>query len=61
MEAEILLWIQNCVRADWLTPLVKCITYLGNAGFIWILLSLMLLLIPRAAAPWLYVRLGARV
>ena len=47
MEAEILLWIQNCVRADWLTPLVKCITYLGNAGFIWILLSLMLLLIPR--------------
>ena len=29
MEANILLWIQENLRADWLTPIVKCITYLG--------------------------------
>ena len=39
MEADILLWIQDNVRADWLTPIVECITYLGNGGIVWILLA----------------------
>lgn len=39
MEADILLWIQDNVRTDWLTPIVKSITYLGNGGIIWILLA----------------------
>lgn len=44
MEAEILLWIQENIRQEWLTPVVKCITYLGNAGVVWIALALLFLL-----------------
>ena len=47
MEANILLWIQENVRADWLTPIVKCITYLGNGGIFWILLTLLFLCMPK--------------
>ncbi len=47
MEANILLWIQENVRADWLTPIVTAITYLGNAGIFWIILSLFLVIIPK--------------
>lgn len=47
MEGQILLWIQENLRAEWLTPLVKGITYLGNAGIVWILFSLLLLCFPR--------------
>ena len=43
MEANILLWIQNNLRAAWLDPIVKCITYLGEAGWIWIALSVVLI------------------
>lgn len=44
MEAEILLWIQANLRAPWLDPIVKGITYLGEAGWFWIVLSLVLIL-----------------
>ena len=44
MEAEILLWIQNHLRAAWLDPVMKEITYLGEAGWFWIVLSLVLIL-----------------
>ena len=47
MEASILLWIQENLRAEWLTPIVKAITYLGNAGIVWILLTLVLLCLPK--------------
>ena len=47
MEANILLWIQENLRADWLTPIVKCITYLGNGGIFWISLTLLLLILPK--------------
>ena len=39
MEADILLWIQNNIRNDVLTPIFRFITTLGNAGVIWIVLS----------------------
>ncbi|MBQ8837416.1 MAG: phosphatase PAP2 family protein [Clostridia bacterium] len=41
MEANILLWIQENLRFEWLTPIVKGITYLGNAGILWIILSVL--------------------
>ncbi|MBR1740808.1 MAG: phosphatase PAP2 family protein [Lachnospiraceae bacterium] len=44
MDAEILLWIQNHHRNDVLTPLMKGITVLGNAGWFWILLCVLFLL-----------------
>ncbi|MBR1422551.1 MAG: phosphatase PAP2 family protein [Ruminococcus sp.] len=37
-EGKILLWIQDNIRNDLLTPIVKGITYLGEAGWFWILL-----------------------
>lgn len=46
MEADVLLWIQNNIRNDVLTPIFKFVTTLGNAGMIWIVLSVGLL-IPR--------------
>ncbi len=42
-EQEILLWIQNNVRNDVLTPIFKGITTLGNGGAIWLILSVGLL------------------
>ena len=43
LDGNILLWIQDHVRAEWLTPIVKMITKLGGLGFIWIVLCLFLL------------------
>ena len=43
MEAQILLFIQNHIRQDWLTPIFKGITFLGDKGWFWISLSLSLL------------------
>lgn len=39
IDHGILLFIQEYLRLDWLTPFVKFISSLGNAGFFWILLS----------------------
>ncbi len=43
MEEKILLWIQENLRFESVTPIVKAITYLGNAGIIWIVLSALFL------------------
>lgn len=39
IDAGILLWIQDNVRNDFLTPIFKFITKTGNLGMIWILLT----------------------
>lgn len=39
LEGPILLWIQEYIRNDFLTPAVTFITHLGDGGFIWILLT----------------------
>ncbi len=46
MESNILLWIQENLRGDWLSPIIIGITYLGNAGIFWIALSVLLLCLP---------------
>lgn len=43
LDGNILLWIQENLRADWLTPVMKGITSLGNVGFIWIVMCLVML------------------
>lgn len=43
LDGNILLWIQENLRADWLTPIMQFITHLGGLGKIWIALSLILL------------------
>ena len=42
-DAGILLFIQEYIRQDFLTPFVKFITHLGDAGWFWIALSVVLL------------------
>ena len=44
LDQRILLYIQEYVRDDFLTPAMKFITTLGNAGFIWIVLTILLCL-----------------
>lgn len=44
MEADILLWIQENLRSDWITPFMKTVTYLGDEGILWIILSALFLM-----------------
>lgn len=43
MEGNILLFLQENVRNDFLTPIMKVITSLGTGGIFWIILTLLLL------------------
>lgn len=43
MDEAALLWIQETVRLEWLDPVVKAFTSLGNAGVVWIVLSIAML------------------
>lgn len=47
IEAGTLLWIQEYLRNDFLDPIVKFITHLGDHGYLWIGLLLILLCIPK--------------
>lgn len=44
LDGNILLWIQEYIRQDWMDGFWKGITTLGNSGGFWILLSAVLLL-----------------
>lgn len=46
-EGPALLWIQEFVRRDWLDPIVKFYTTLGNSGLLWIVLCLVMLARPK--------------
>ena len=43
-EGKILIWIQDNLRVSWLTPIIKGITYLGEKGWFWIVLSILLII-----------------
>ena len=42
-EASIILWIQENIRAPWLNSVWLFITHLGDEGYLWIALGLVLL------------------
>ena len=46
-DGEILLWIQEHVRAGGLNGAMRAITHLGDAGALWILLAVALLIVKR--------------
>ena len=46
-ESNILLWIQEYLRSDFLDPIVKFITHSGDHGYLWIALLVILLCIPK--------------
>ena len=43
-DGNLLIGIQHALNADWLTPIMKSITFLGEAGVFWIIMCLVLLL-----------------
>ena len=43
LDANILLWIQDHLRREFLTPIMLFITNLGNAGWFWLVLLAVLL------------------
>lgn len=43
IDETVLLWIQETLRVDWLNPVVEAFTSLGNAGIVWIVLSVAML------------------
>ena len=47
LDHDILLYIAQHVRQDWLTPIVTLITSLGNAGAIWLVIAFVLVIRPR--------------
>lgn len=47
IDHAILLWIEENLRFDWLTPVWKVITYFGEGGYFWIALCLLLILIKK--------------
>ncbi len=43
LDGNILLWIQEYIRNDFLTPVFKFITLLGDGGYVWIGIAVLLL------------------
>jgi undecaprenyl-diphosphatase len=46
LDGNILLWIQDNLRFDWLTPIMQFITFIG-VGFVWGALALVFLIMKR--------------
>ena len=46
-DGNLLIGIQHALNADWLTPIMKSITLLGEAGIFWIILCLVLIIVKR--------------
>ncbi len=46
-DGNLLIGIQHALNADWLTPIMKAITLLGEAGIFWIILCLVLIIVKR--------------
>lgn len=61
LDGNILLWIQEYVRADWLTPVMKAITSLGNGGWFWIVLSVLLLCFKKTRKAGVYALIALAV
>lgn len=47
LDCNILLWIQEHLRCAFLTPVIKFITSLGNAGIVWIVVTIIMMIIPK--------------
>lgn len=42
LDGKCLLWIQEVIRQEWMTPFWKFVTWLGDGGWFWIAVSLAL-------------------
>ena len=46
-EGPVLLWIQEHMRNDFLTPVLTFLTHLGDHGYFWIALTILFLLLKK--------------
>jgi len=46
-DGNLLIGIQDTLNADWLTPIMKGITYFGEGGYFWMAMCLLLLIFKR--------------
>lgn len=46
-DGNLLIAIQNALNADWLTPIMKIITFFGEGGYFWIAVCLFLMIFKR--------------
>ena len=46
-DTQILIFLQEIIRNDIINPIMKIITRLGDGGVFWILLTVVLLIIPK--------------
>ena len=44
LDGRILIWIQHMFNAEWLTPVMKAITILGEYGIFWIIVCLVMII-----------------
>lgn len=44
IDGNLLLWIQEYIRQEWMTPFWTFVTSLGDAGWFWIVLSVILMI-----------------
>lgn len=54
-EHDFLMFIQQNLRFDWLTPFMKFVSFLGDSGWFFIVLALVLLVIPKTRKWGLFV------
>ena len=47
IDGNLLIWLQDKLHAEWLTPLMKAVTLFGEAGVFWIALCLFLIIFRR--------------
>ena len=47
LDGTLLIGIQHALNADWLTPIMKAITYCGEGGYLWIAACIAMLLFKR--------------
>ena len=47
LDGEILLLIQRYLRTDMLTPFMKSVTFLGNGGWFWIVLCILMVVLAK--------------
>lgn len=57
-DGDFLLWVQEHLRFDGLTPFMKAVTVLGNAGVFWLALTFLMFFIPKTRRAALASTLG---
>lgn len=58
MDGQILLWIQDNLRYDWLTSIMKFISFISNGGILWIVLAAILIFVKKTKREGITLAIG---